>query len=221
MKTQIIWQGRVLQTVRASPDILLRALQTHFNQQWSKLTFLGLMLNPPPGFKKPLEAIREDCTEPDGSVWGTRFFDVLPPEYLVSPTSKWVWETASQVVPSFSNAAAVRGHHGFHAAWVPDLKNWIDADVDHCETKCKALVKGWGDIILGTEGWRSSKMTVKQCYVKETNIVALQRRYPEVLFQVTSQDFGQEAFYFEFPNDYRKLPKWLRDQSLRNLSNEF
>lgn len=223
MKTQIKWQNLTLQTCQASPDNLAKALSQHFHRPWSELVQVGLTLNPPPrSTRRSPEAIREECTEPDGSVWGTRFFDVLPPGYLVSPTSKWVWETASQVVPSFSNAAAVRGHHGFHAAWVPDLQNWLDSDVDHHETKCKALVKGWGDIILGTEGWRSSKMTIKQCYIKETDIVDLQKRYPEVLFKSFHlHQLFNESIYFDFPRSISKLTKWIRDQSLRNLGNEF
>jgi hypothetical protein len=221
MKIQIKWRNLIVETHSCSPDRLAKALSKHFNQNWETLTSLGLSLNPPPGTLRSPQAIREECTEPDGSVWGTRFFDVLPPGYLVSPTSKWVWETASQVVPLFSNSEAVRGRHGFHAAWVPDLQNWLDADVDHHETKCKALVKGWGDIILGEVGWRSSKMTVKQAYVKETDVVALSRRYPEVLFQVSSRSFLIETFYFDFPHDIRKLTKWIRDQSLKNLDASF
>jgi len=220
MRTQVKWQNLTLQTCQSSPESLAKALAIHFSHPWSRLTALGLTLNPPCG-RSP-EEIRAECTEPDGSVWGTRFFDVLPPGFLVSPTSKWVWESASQVVPSFSNSNAVRGHHGFHAAWVPDLQNWLEADVDHHETKCKALVKGWGDIILGDVGWRSSKMTVKQCYVRETDAVALQRRYPEVLFQVVSRGFRkEETICFDFPCDIRKLSKWIRNQSLHNLGNEF
>ncbi len=219
MKTQVLWKSSVLQIVQASPSILVTELEKHFRRPWSQLATFGLSLNPPTGVNRSLEQIRADCTEPNGTVWGTRFFDVLPPGFLVSPTSKWVWESAEQVVPEFSTSAAVRGHHGFHAAWVQDLQNWVDSNVDHHTTKCKALVLGHGDIILGIEGWRSSKMTIVRAMVHE-HINALRVRYPSIQFQETSNDFVSYVS-FDFPTDIRKVEKWLRDQSLSKMKDEF
>ncbi len=222
MKTQVRWKSSVLQTFQAPPATLAPLLELHFRKKWPVLQALGLSMWPPlVDSPRSLQQIREGCTEPNGTTWGTRFFDVLPPGYLVSPTSKWVWETAEQVVPAFSNSQAVRGHHGFHAAWVTDLANWLDSTVDHHSTKCKALVLGHGDIVLGDIGWRSSKMTVVRA-AASTDIENLRKRYPTVVFQEYSEGSTiSVAESFEFPYEVNKLDKWLRERSLKALKDEF
>lgn len=207
-------------TVDCRPEKLVPLLERHFHATWTFLSQRGMTLNPPS--TKESEQIRSECTNPDGSVLGVRFFDVYPPGYLISPMSKYVWETATQIVPYFSNAQAVRSHHGFHAAWPEDLQNWIGATVDHHATKCKALVKGHGDIIIGDVGWRSSKMTVLQVAATEHNeIEPLRKRYPSVTFISTSQDLSGDCIIITFPSDLRKLANWIRDENLKRLSNEF
>lgn len=125
------------------------------------------------------------CKEPDGSVWGVRYFRAVRPGFLMSPTSLYVWETCSAEATDFSNAEAVRGHVGFHAAWVEDLNRWAESTVDHGKCEAKALVRGFGDIVLGDEGWRSSKLKIVSVVLDITGLPlrsALEKRYQGVAF---------------------------------------
>ncbi len=219
MKTQVRWKSLPLQSFQVAPTTLVPLLEAHFRLKWPQLTALSLSLWPPVVVGQTMQQLRESCTEPNGTVWGIRFFDVLPPGFLVSPTSKWVWETAEQIVPSFSNAQAVRGHHGFHAAWT-DLGDWLGSTVDHHSTTCKALVLGHGDIILGDVGWRSSKMTVVRAATSSEELSNLRQRYPSVIFQEHTEQFVS-AIMFEFPHDIRKIERWLREKSLSAMKDEF
>lgn len=99
----------------------------------------------------------------DGGIFGVRFFDVMPGQdrvFLVSPTSRFVWEKTSAIARDFKNEGAVRGHVGFHAAWPASLERWTETFVDHGRTEAKALVKGYGDLVIGEAGWRSERMTI-------------------------------------------------------------
>lgn len=197
MKTQIKYSGTVLQEVPLPPEQIVPLLVVHFQMKWGQLQRKGIWLAvdgkpaklaPPPTPKTP-EQLIEECSEEDGTVWGVRYFNAHPPGFLISPSSAYVWESATQEVERFSNAEAVRGHHGFHAAWAEDLTTWGKSKVDHHTTICKALVKGFGDVIVGEMGWRSSKMTIVQAKLKyDTLLAKLQARYPDVAFSVGSDD---------------------------------
>jgi hypothetical protein len=112
----------------------------------------------------PLVTFKED----DNSFWGVRYFRTVPPNFLMSPTSCFIWETHEAVATDFFNSGAVRGHIGFHAAWPGergidgDLPRWWEAEVDHSPCNVKALVLGYGDVVTGSTGWRSSKMKIVQ-----------------------------------------------------------
>lgn len=99
----------------------------------------------------------------DGGIYGVRYFNVYPASsgcFLISPTSHFVWETKKAVANDFRNDGAVRGHVGFHAAWPESLERWTDSWVDHHITEVKALVKGYGDVVQGTKGWRSERLEI-------------------------------------------------------------
>lgn len=126
---------------------------------------------------QPLPATpQSEFTDSDGGVFGVRFFDLLPSQsrvYLVSPSSKFVWDTKSAIAPDFKNQGAVRGHLGFHAAWPCDLKRWTESQIDHHLCDVKALVKGSGDLVLGEVGWRSEKLEILSVQsLKSEKIVA-------------------------------------------------
>lgn len=106
---------------------------------------------------------QEEFTDSDGGVYGVRFFDFMPSQFggfLVSPTSSFIWESSEAIATDFKNSGAVRGHVGFHAAWPESLQTWQQTSVDHHTMPVKALVKGYGDLILGEMGWRSERLTV-------------------------------------------------------------
>lgn len=223
MKTKILWKNWLLESSDQPPLKIQQALTKHFSLPWDVLETQGLAIHPRPVGensrpKSPAEIIA-DCTEPDGTVWGVRFFDVYPPGFLISPTSKWVWESETQIVPIFSNAEAVRGHHGFHAAWVADLQAWVEAEVDHHTTKCKALVRGHGDIVIGEVGWRSSRMTVVQVFLSERD-EGLAKRYPKIVQTIGTLKLP-EALSFDFPRSTAKLTHWIRERGIRELVVDF
>lgn len=154
----------------------------------------------------------EGCREPDGSVWGVRYFRVARPGFLVSPTSMYVWERESASADDFSNSAAVRGHIGFHAAWVEDLARWQESTVDHSECECKALVRGYGDIVLGDEGWRSSRLLIVRGELDTSGMRlrdALQRRYPRITFG--------ESYRGNYTLRFEPFPQFAGFYSLKKL----
>lgn len=225
MKINILWRNRLLQTVECQPERLKEKLETRFGLSWQQLQANGFSTQPPlvEAATASKESIIASCTEPNGSVWGVRYFNVFPPGFLVSPTSFWVWETATDEVPMFSSAQAVRGHHGCHAAWVREFNEWSTSDVDHYRTACKALVKGYGEVIVGQEGWRSSKMTIVRCIVDEKaapQIEALKKRYAGVEFSLGRTDQNFEIV-FAFPAAISKLSKWIQQKDLDNIESEF
>ena len=110
-----------------------------------------------------MKSPQEEFTDSDGGVYGVRFFDFMPSQFggfLVSPTSRFIWESSEAVANDFKNSGAVRGYVGFHAAWPESLQMWQQTSVDHNITPVKALVKGYGDLVLGEMGWRSERLTV-------------------------------------------------------------
>lgn len=155
MKTNIMWEKRkVVGTFTGRPTEFESLLPEKLKQWWSNLS-----LESAPQPKSP----QEEFTDSDGGVYGVRFFDFMPSQFggfLVSPTSRFIWESSEAIASDFRNSGAVRGHVGFHAAWPESLQRWQETAVDHHITPVKALVKGYGDLVLGEVGWRSERLTV-------------------------------------------------------------
>ncbi len=90
----------------------------------------------------------------------------------------FIWESVEGFAKDFKNEGALRGHIGFHAGWPESLETWQNSIIDHPNTGIKALVKGYGDMVLGEVGWRSERMTVLSLLVRdEEKAESLQRRY--------------------------------------------
>jgi hypothetical protein len=155
MKTNILWENRKLVGVfHGRPERFQSELPGKL-QPWSQ----NLSLETSDQQKSPVE----EFTDTDGGVYGVRFFNFMPSQFggfLVSPTSRFIWESTDAVASDFRNSGAVRGHVGFHAAWPESLQWWQETAVDHHITEVKALVKGYGDLVLGDVGWRSERLTL-------------------------------------------------------------
>lgn len=124
---------------------------------------------------------RAEFTDEDGGVFGVRFFDFYPGAsrgFLISPSSHFVWDRAEATARDWKNQGAVRGHIGFHAAWPSTLSEWQKSAVDHCTTEVKALVKGYGDLVLGEVGWRSERMRIVSVVSLHFNEIV--KLYPEL-----------------------------------------
>ena len=124
-------------------------------------------------------------SDTDGGVFGVRFFNAAPSSsgrmLLISPTSMFVWLESKGVAKDFRNEGAVRGHVGFHAAWpMESLEMWTKSEVDHSVARVKALVKGYGDLVLGEQGWRSERLTIVSLQAKEELARELSVSYPDV-----------------------------------------
>jgi hypothetical protein len=151
MKTNILWKkSKVIGTITGSNPSLDHL---PFNLVMKYRANLSIETTPP--------SIAE-FTDTDGGIYGVRYFDHMPSSsgagLLVSPTSRFIWESAYATAKDFANIGAVRGHIGFHAAWPISLRDWPRTNVDHQTCTVKALVKGYGDLIQGTMGWRSQKL---------------------------------------------------------------
>ncbi len=191
----LVFGYRHLETRQCHPRDILKWLQQWFGRSPQELETAGfwllidgkrLELTCIPDSTRTLDDIRAAATDPDGSVWGVRYFNIFPPGFLISPSSSYVWQTECETASDFTNAGAVRGHIGFHACFPLNLQHWLDTEIDHQSCHCKALVKGFGDMVVGEVGWRSSRMRVVQAYI--TDLVAtelfdsLRIRYPSVGF---------------------------------------
>lgn len=157
MKMEIRWRGQKLGILKNE-------------KQMSHLySYLRVSKSDPNLQLLPLESSEEvgdpmkKFVDADGGLFGVRFFATVRSQtrvWLLSPTSAFLWESESATAKDFSNNGAVRGHIGFHAAWPEDLKTWELSYVDHQVHPVKALVKGYGDVVVGDEGWRSEEMMI-------------------------------------------------------------
>lgn len=142
--------------------------------------------------------------------FGVRYFNYMPPGFLVSPTNAFVWESTHAKAERFTNSSALRGQSGFHAAWPYCLKQWAGAHVDHRETMVKALVKGHGDIVMGTLGWRSSECTLVSLAVRTIPAVAplLEKRYkvPVITYEQFPSAFTPGPGYRQLKPPASKRP---------------
>lgn len=188
MKTNILWKNSkvvgVIHGRNPSLDMIESRLLAKIREHVS--------LQEPPPRRSPIE----EFTDADGGIYGVRFFDAHPPGFLVSPTSKYVWET-KRATTEFSNAGAVRGHVGFHAAWPESLETWPSSGVDHYTTKVKALVKGYGDLVQGTEGWRAQSLEIVSLICTDAKLVApLGARYevPVTLVTMIENQVPKQSF---------------------------
>ena len=169
---------RIPVTIYWKEQVLGTALVSRWNSTWQSWLLRHVYMElgaKPPGLElrgpapTPSNPLR-DFTDTDGGVYGVRFFAFARGStrcYLVSPTSMFVWDTAEGVAKDFSNNGAVRGHIGFHAAWPVELERWTESPVDHVQYPVKALVKGYGDIVVGEQGWRSERMQIVAVQTKE------------------------------------------------------
>jgi|SRR6478736_1903288 len=155
MKTNILWERRkVIGEFNGNQHEFLNLLPSKLNPWLSSIS-----LENEPQRQSP----QSEFTDSDGGVYGVRFFDFMPSQFggfLVSPTSRFIWESSEAIAADFKNSGAVRGHVGFHAAWPDTLGRWKETSVDHHITPVKALVKGYGDLVLGDMGWRSERLTI-------------------------------------------------------------
>lgn len=196
MKTNILWKGNkvvgVIHGRNPSLDMIESRLLAKIREHVS--------LQEPPPRRSPIE----EFTDVDGGIYGVRFFDAHPPGFLVSPTSKYVWET-KRATTEFSNKGAVRGHVGFHAAWPESLESWPTSAVDHHTTKVKALVKGYGDLVQGTEGWRAQTLELISLLCTDPKLVEpLGARYEvPVTFVTQIQTTELHSSFVEWTNEFQ------------------
>ena len=147
-------------------------------------------------------------TDVDGGIYGVRYFNVYPASaggaFLISPTSKFVWESKFGIAADFANGVAVRGHSGFHAAWPETLERWADSWVDHHECEVKALVKGSGDLVQGTMGWRSEKLEVVSMVCQhEKHVTPLVARYGVQVRMYRPPTIAIEACTIEWTSEFQ------------------
>lgn len=197
MKTNILWKNsKVIGTIQdKNPSVSqlpYRLVEMYGHN-------LSLKESPP-------SSPASEFTDSDGGIYGVRYFDFtksMSGGFLVSPSSKFVWETASATAFDFNNAGAVRGHIGFHAAWPKSLQDWPNSKVDHHRTNVKALVKGYGDLIQGTMGWRSEKLTILQALC-ETQAIAevVARKYGILAMQGCTDNPPAETFKVEWTPEF-------------------
>lgn len=224
MKTTILLHDVPLQTLEVSSETAWKMLEAHFRKDRPHLIKRKFSLRVEETINdRSREQIIRDCQDVDGC-WGVRYFRAARPGFLLSPTSEFVWETASAEADDFSNAEAVRGHSGFHAAWVEDLNRWPLSIVDHIDTKCKALVKGFGDVVQGEMGFRSSKMRIIQIAthdVSEKLNVALVKRYGPhgVTFFASVNSFKAPRLTFDY--SITALTHRVRQMRVEQLMNEY
>ena len=210
MKTNILWKNeRIVGTITSSQPPTFSMLQPkHLKAFGEHLSFRS----------QPEANKREEFTDADGGVFGVRFFNFYPSSsgkgFLVSPSSNYVWESL-YATTQFLNREAVRGHKGFHAAWPRELRNWTSVEIDHHDTGILALVKGYGDMVLGDMGWRSEKMEILQLVTRDlATTEAINARYPgkattcnylaanrkEVEFSITwTPEFTEQVINKHFP----------------------
>lgn len=190
IKVSVVYRGRTLGQGMMKRLDDLNKFKAEVNQQlgWlsqRKMEMLEFVCEG--GAEGQSEALdpRQRWSDTDGGVFGVRFFNVVPSSsgrlLLISPTSLYVWLGSEGVAKDFRNEGAVRGHVGFHAAWPTDsLERWTDSEVDHHATQVKALVKGWGDLVLGEQGWRSEKLTIVSLQANGNIAKSLAESYPNV-----------------------------------------
>ena len=147
-------------------------------------------------------------TDIDGGIYGVRYFHVYPASagdaFLISPTSKFVWVGKKAIAADFSNDVAVRGHSGFHAAWPETLECWADSWVDHQECEVKALVKGSGDLVQGTMGWRSERLEIVSMVCQyEKHVTPLVARYGVQVRQYQPRASAYEACTIEWTSEWQ------------------
>jgi hypothetical protein len=198
MKTNILWKGnKVIGTISGrSPNLSILPFQL-MDKYGSNISLESRSQSNP----------IDEFTDSDGGIYGVRFFNFMPSQsggFLVSPTSGFVWETTEGLAPDFNNQGAVRGHIGFHAAWPCSLENWVDSEIDHSRTPVKALVKGYGDLVQGTMGWRSERLTIIQLACeKPAHISPISARYKVPTFQYVPVAFSIELRGYEFTPEFQ------------------
>lgn len=218
MKTNILWTSekgtRVVGTISGrnpTLSMLPPALMAKFSDRLS----LG---------ETPQPSIAE-FTDSDGGIYGVRFFNVYPATngaMLVSPTSQFVWETKFATAKDFRNEGAVRGHIGFHAAWPESLANWAESYVDHHTTQVKALVKGYGDLVQGTMGWRSERLEIIQLRCNDQDKAGqLAERYDvPVQFGNISQGVAEASTVEWIPEFQVLLDTWFDQPKRKRISSK-
>jgi hypothetical protein len=111
-------------------------------------------------------------------------------QFLISPVQGTPWHDATMRVVEWADSAAVRGVAGIHARRLPC--HWRRADPAATEIgRCNVhgIVERFGRYVLGTEGWRSEWVVIRELMAPDTETaLTLMQRYPEVKVHVREQE---------------------------------
>lgn len=105
-----------------------------------------------------IDHINQKIERDSDGIIGLKVFDVHPEHGLRSPAQHTVWDGPTLSARKWSNEGAVRGEVGIHACWpwTPgELFSYISYD------SCLVEVRGYGDTIQGTKGWRAEHCMLK------------------------------------------------------------
>lgn len=138
--------------------------------------------------------LRPDRSKPDTLGW--RVWR-LKKGVLHSPDQGTPWKTAILRASNWSDADAVRGAAGIHAALLP-LADWrlLDGPEGYgniADPFCvSGIVERYGRFVLGTTGWRAEKVVIRELLAKTTEIgLLLEARYPDVKVYYLDQIIGE------------------------------